>query len=142
MCFLQPNIDKGSLEDFAAECPRVVVNPKPSPFGFNGTHVPWEALPHILMDDAVVKDIDPRTWAVHGFTMNPASASPSNPTELSVAEKFRLAFVERDTRLAPKRAKNARQHQRRAVRELMLMSTRAKAVVLASQVSKSLNSRS
>ncbi|QHO36201.1 uncharacterized protein DS421_9g281790 [Arachis hypogaea] len=65
-----------------------------------------------------------------------------NLPELSVAEKFRLAFEERDNRLAPKRAKNARQHQRRAVRELMLMSTRAKAMVLASQASKSLHSRS
>lgn len=139
---MQPNIDKDTLEDFSIECPRVVVNPKQSPLGFGGSQVPWEALQHAVLDDGVVKDIDPRTWAVHGFTMKPVSPSPSSPTELSVAEKFRLAFVERDTRLAPKRAKNARQHQRRAVRELLLMSTRAKAAVLASQVSKSLNSRS
>ncbi|KAF7831288.1 protein AMN1-like protein [Senna tora] len=137
-----PNIDKVTLEDVAAECPRIVVNPKQSPFGFNGNHVPWEALQHMVLDDAVVKDIDPRTWAIHGFTMKPSSPPLSSPTEMSVAEKFRLAFEERDTRLAPKRAKNARQHQRRAVRELMLMSTRAKAAVLASQASKSLNSRS
>lgn len=137
-----PNIDNGCLEDFSAECPRIVVNPKQCPLGFNDDHVPWEALQHITLDDAAVRDIDPRTWAVHGFTMKAASPSPASPTELSVAEKFRLAFVERDTRLAPKRAKNARQHQRRAVRELMLMSTRAKAAVLASQVSKSLNNRS
>ncbi|XP_054796262.1 uncharacterized protein LOC129301694 isoform X2 [Prosopis cineraria] len=138
----EPNIDNGCLEDFSAECPRIVVNPKQCPLGFNDDHVPWEALQHITLDDAAVRDIDPRTWAVHGFTMKAASPSPASPTELSVAEKFRLAFVERDTRLAPKRAKNARQHQRRAVRELMLMSTRAKAAVLASQVSKSLNNRS
>jgi len=107
-----------------------------------GTEVPREALQNIILDEEVVKDIDPRTWTVHGFALKPISASSSSSTELSVAEKFRLAFVERDNRLAPKRAKNARQHQRRAVRELMLMSTRAKAMVLASQVSKSLHGRS
>lgn len=139
--YLQPNIDKNSLEDFSTECPRVVVNPKSSPFGFKGTEVPQEALQNILLDDEVVKDIDPRTWTMHGFALKPMSPSLSS-TELSVAEKFRLAFVERDNRLAPKRAKNARQHQRRAVRELMLISTRAKAMVLASQVSKSLHGRS
>lgn len=141
---LQPNIDKDSLEDFSDECPRVVVNPKSSPFGFKGTQVPREALQNITLDEVVVKDIDPRTWTVHVFAMQPISrsSSSSTETELSVAEKFRLAFEERDNRLAPKRAKNARQHQRRAVRELMLMSTRAKAMVLASQVSKSLHSRS
>lgn len=136
-----PNIDKNSLEDFSTECPRVVVNPKSSPFGFKGTEVPREALQNIILDDEVVKDIDPRTWTMHGFALKPISPSSSS-TELSVAEKFRLAFVERDNRLAPKRAKNARQHQRRAVRELMLMSTRAKAMVLASQASKSLHGRS
>ncbi|KAK7372018.1 hypothetical protein VNO80_05386 [Phaseolus coccineus] len=134
-----PNIDKISLEDFSTECPRVVVNPKSSPFGFMGTEVPGEALQNIILDDEVVKDIDPRTWTLRGFALKPISPSSSSSTELSVAEKFRLAFVERDNRLAPKRAKNARQHQRRAVRELMLMSTRAKAMVLASQVSKSLH---
>lgn len=139
--YLQPNIDKNSLEDFSIECPRVVVNPKSSPFGFKGTEVPREALQNIILDDEVVKDIDPRTWTMHGFALKPISPSSSS-TELSVAEKFRLAFVERDNRLAPKRAKNARQHQRRAVRELMLISTRAKAMVLASQVSKSLHGRS
>lgn len=107
-----------------------------------GTQVPWEALQNTILDDAVVKDIDPKTWTVHGFAVKPVSPSSSSSTELSLAEKFRLAFLERDNRLAPKRAKNARQHQRRAVRELMLMSTRAKAMVLASQASKSLHSRS
>ena len=135
---MQPNIDKCSLEAFSAECPRIVVNPKQSPFRFNDDHVPWEALQHITLDEIAIRDVDPRTWAVHGFIMKAASPSVS-PTELSVAEKFRLAFAERDTRLASKRAKNARQHQRRAVRELMMLDTRAKAAVLASQASKSLN---
>ncbi|AET00521.1 putative leucine-rich repeat domain, L domain-containing protein [Medicago truncatula] len=135
-----PNIDNNSLEDFSTECPRIVVNPKPSPFGFMGTQVPFEAFQNIILDDAVVKDIDPKTWTMHGIAKRPIS-SPSSSTELSVAEKFRLAFEERDNRLAPKRAKNARQHQRRAARDMLLMSTSAKAVVLASQASKSLHSR-
>lgn len=137
---MQPKIDKDSLERFSTECPRVIVNPKPSPFGFRGNKVPREALSNIALDDHVVKDIDSRTWAVCGSVAR-ATPSLSSLTELSMAEKFRLAFVERDTRLAPKRAKNARQHQRRAEREWMMMSTRAKALALASQASKSLHSK-
>lgn len=138
-----PKIDDDSLETLSSECPRIIVNPKASPFGFKGIKVPREALSNITLDDPFVKDIDPKTWEVSGFT--PARIrTPSfpNTSELSMAEKFRLAFVERDTRLAPKRAKNARQHQRRAERELVSMSTKAKAVALASQASRSLHNRS
>ncbi|KAA0025152.1 protein AMN1-like protein [Cucumis melo var. makuwa] len=135
-----PKIDKDSLEIFSTECPRITINPKPSPFGFRGKQVPGEALPNIALDEHTIVDIDPKTWAV-GRSTGRAPISPSNPSELSLAEKFRLAFVERDTRLAPKRAKNARQHQRRAEREWMTTSTRAKALALASQASKSLQSR-
>lgn len=97
-----------------------------------------EALPNISLDDHVVKDIDPKTWAISGFTPRPTPSSPTNPDELSMAEKFRLAFLERDNRLAPKRAKNARQHQRRAEREWVMTSTRAKAIALAAKATKSL----
>ncbi|KAF5478913.1 hypothetical protein F2P56_005435 [Juglans regia] len=134
-------IDNDSLEILSSECPRIMVNPKPSPFGFRGAAVPREALPNIKLDDLVVKDINPSTWAVCGFTPRAISPSFPSPAEMPIAEKFRLAFVERDSRLAPKRAKNARQHQRRAEREWMMMSTRAKALALASEVSKSLYSR-
>ncbi|KAG8658195.1 hypothetical protein MANES_03G129700v8 [Manihot esculenta] len=137
-----PKIDKDSLETLANECPRIIVNPKPSLFGFRGINVPTEALADIPLDYSVVKDIDPKTWAMCGFTPKPRAASLLSPTELSVAEKFRLAFVERDTRLAPKRAKNARQHQRRADRQWMMMNTDAKALALASKASKSLHNRS
>ena len=139
----QPEIDNDSLESFAAECPRIIVNPKPSPFGFRGVKVPASAaLPNIALDDLVVKNIDPRTWAVSGFRASrPAETAPSSSSsiELPIAEKFRLAFAERDSRLAPKRAKNARQHLRRAERESVMTNTRAKAVALASQASKSLH---
>ena len=128
------------MEILSTECPRIAVNPKPSPFGFRGSAVPREALQSITLDDPAVKDIDPTTWAVCGFNLKTVSSSLSSPSELSIAEKFRLAFVERDTRLAPKRAKNARQNQRRAEREWMMTNTRAKALALASQVSKSQHS--
>ncbi|RVW99572.1 hypothetical protein CK203_021498 [Vitis vinifera] len=62
-----PKIDNNSLESFAAECPRIIVNPKPSPFGFRGVKVPVEALPNVALDEPIVKDIDPRTWAVSGL---------------------------------------------------------------------------
>ncbi|KAI8011736.1 hypothetical protein LOK49_LG06G00467 [Camellia lanceoleosa] len=135
-----PKVDKDSLESLSTECPRIIVNPKPSPFGYRGVEVPREALPNIALDDPIVKDVDPKTWAVSGYSVR-ASTSVTSATDLPIAEKFRLAFVERDTRLAPKRAKNARQHQRRAEREWVMTSTRAKSIALASQASKSLQNR-
>ncbi|KAK3177456.1 hypothetical protein Dsin_033184 [Dipteronia sinensis] len=100
-----------------------------------------EAFPDIKLDDPFVKDVDPQTWSVCGFTPKITSSSLVNSNELPIAERFRLAYVERDTRLAPKRAKNARQHQRRAEREWMMGDTSAKAIALASKATKSLNTR-
>ncbi|TYI96647.1 hypothetical protein E1A91_D01G088100v1 [Gossypium mustelinum] len=137
-----PKIDEDSLEMLSAECPRIIVNPKPSLFGFKGTEVPREAFPDVALDDPIVEDIDPKTWSICRSIPKAMSPSLSSANELSIAEKFRLAFVERDTRLAPKRAKNARQHQRRAEREWMMTSTRAKALALASKATKSLHGRS
>ncbi|ESQ54649.1 hypothetical protein EUTSA_v10026846mg [Eutrema salsugineum] len=94
----------------------------------------------LALDEPFVKYIDPETWVVRGFVQNPTSAALSlNSNELPIAEKFRLAFVERDARLAPKRAKNARQHQRRAERNWMMSSDEAKAIVFASKATRSLH---
>ncbi|KAK6149286.1 hypothetical protein DH2020_016811 [Rehmannia glutinosa] len=135
-------IDKDSQETLTIECPRIVVNPKPSLLGFRGTEIPQEALVQFALDDPIVKDIDPKTWAVSGFNTSRTTLLPvATPNELSVAEKFRLAFLDRDTRLAPKRAKNARQHQRRAEREWVMMDARAKALALASKATRSVNLR-
>ncbi|KAJ4833031.1 hypothetical protein Tsubulata_010660 [Turnera subulata] len=144
LCWLVwPKIDADSLEILANECPRIIVNPKPSLFGYRGVEVPVEAMSDVALDSHFIKGIDPKTWAVRGFTPNTGSGSisPLDSTELSIAEKFRLAFLERDTRLAPKRAKNARQHQRRVERQWMMMSAEAKAIALASKVGKSRNSK-
>lgn len=146
MCFFfsaQPKVDKNSEECLSAECPRIMLNPKVSPFGYNsrGIEVPREALPNTSLDDPIVEDIDPRTWAVTGLITQTTIPS-DDPSEIPIAERFRLAFLERDTRLAPKRAKNARQHQRRAEKDRMMTSSRAKAFALASQVTKSLHHRS
>lgn len=139
LCWLVwPKIDQDSLDILTAECPRINVNPQPSPLFFKRVKVPKEAFPDTVLDASMVEDCDPSTWAVWASLPKTITPSISNPNELSIAEKFRLAFVERDTRLAPKRAKNARQRQRRAQREWMMTSTDAKAIVLASQASKSL----
>ncbi|KAJ8763619.1 hypothetical protein K2173_003091 [Erythroxylum novogranatense] len=137
-----PKVNPESLNFLVTECPRIIVNPKPSPFEYRGMEVPIEAFPDIALDHPFVKDIDPKTWAVRGFAPRPVASSLSNPNELSMAEKFRLAFLERDTRLAPKRAKNARQHQRRAERDWMTTSTERKAIALASRATKSLRCKS
>lgn len=91
--------------------------------------VPREALMGTVLDDFILKDIDPRTWEVKIAI----SLSAVNCNALPIAERFRLAFAERDARLAPKRAKNARQHRRRAERDWVTGSTDAKAVALASK---------
>ncbi|TXG67596.1 hypothetical protein EZV62_008871 [Acer yangbiense] len=105
---ISQKIDKDSSEILSTESPRIIVNPKPTPFGFRGFEIPREAFPDIRLDDPFVKDVDPQTWA---------------------------------RRLAPKRAKNARQHQRRAEREWMMADTSAKAIALASKATKSRNTR-
>lgn len=141
---LQPTISKDTQEILTCECPRIVVNPKPSLLGFRGTEVPQEALMQFVLDDPIVKDVDPKTWAVTGFVASrsrTAVLTVVDPKELSVAEKFRLAFLERDTRLAPKRAKNTRQHQRRAEKEWVTTDIEAKALALASRAKRSVNLR-
>ncbi|XP_009758217.1 uncharacterized protein LOC107769644 [Nicotiana tabacum] len=138
---LWPKIEKDQLESLSDECPRIIVNPKPSPLGYRGVDVPRGARLDVSLDDPFVEDIDPKTWAVSGFVPRTSASSVSSTEELPVAEKFRLAFLERDNRLAPKRAKNARQHQRRAEKQWVMMNSRAKALALASLASKSLNIR-
>lgn len=136
--FLQPKIDNDSLESLSMECPRIIVNPKPSLFGHKGINIPKHALPGVSLDEFVVEDIDPNTWLVPGSRVRTTQPVLSS-IELPIAERFRLAFVERDARMAPKRAKNARQRQRRAAREWLTTSTSAKSVVLAAQMSKNLH---
>lgn len=91
--------------------------------------VPREALMRTVLDDVILKDIDAGTWEIKFAT----SSSVVNCNALPIAERFRLAFAERDARLAPKRAKNARQHRRRAERDWVAVSTDAKAIALASK---------
>ncbi|MQL68437.1 hypothetical protein Taro_000720 [Colocasia esculenta] len=125
----QPNIDAESKETLAVECPRIVVNPVPTPLSLRGTEVPLGSLPGMTLDGPCVEDVDPKAWAVSyapQVSMIPVLFDDNH--ELSKAEKFRLAFVERDLRLAPKRAKNVRQHQRRAEREWAMSSADAKII--------------
>ncbi|KAL8237748.1 hypothetical protein R6Q59_018829 [Mikania micrantha] len=133
-----PKIDKDSLECLSMECPRIIVNPKPSLFGHKGIDIPKSALPGVPLDDFVVEDIDPKTWVTPGSRLRTTQPVLSS-IELPIAERFRLAFVERDARMAPKRAKNARQRQRRAVRDWLTTSTSAKSIALAAQMSKNLH---
>ncbi|CAI7794813.1 unnamed protein product [Closterium sp. NIES-54] len=58
--------------------------------------------------------------------------------QLSIAERFRLAFVARDERLAPKRAKNQRQRERREGRDRAAADMALRARLLASAASRSL----
>uniref|UniRef100_M8BX29 RNI-like superfamily protein n=1 Tax=Aegilops tauschii TaxID=37682 RepID=M8BX29_AEGTA len=130
-----PKIDDNSKEILALECPRVIVNPKPSLLDLGGSKTPGEALASVPLDHSVVEDIDPKTWAVSAAPRRAAAAPPhpSAPPEIPIAERFRLAYVERDARLAPKRARRERQHRRRAERDYLMNDIDAKSIALASK---------
>ncbi|OEL23367.1 hypothetical protein BAE44_0015617, partial [Dichanthelium oligosanthes] len=116
-----PKIDDNSKETLAAECPRVTINPQPSPYDLSGSRVPVEALASVPLDHSIVEDIDPKTWAVSAAPRRPvAPPNPNAPPEIPIAERFRLAYVEREARLAPKRAKRERQQRRRAERDYVM----------------------
>jgi len=138
-----PMIDDKSKVTLAVECPRVTVNPQPSLFDLSGySKVPIEALSSVPLDHSVVEDIDPKTWAVSAApprAVAPANPNvPSAPPEIPMAERFRLAYVEREARLAPKRAKRERQRRRRAERDYMMVDIDARSVALAAQASRNL----
>ncbi|XP_062229583.1 uncharacterized protein LOC133927234 isoform X2 [Phragmites australis] len=134
-----PKIDDNSKATLAEECPRVTVNPQPSPFDLCGSKVPSEALASIPLDHSVVADIDPKTWAVSAAPRRIAAPlNPDAPPEIPIAERFRLAYVEREARLAPKRAKRERQQRRRAEREYVMNDINARSIVLAAQASRNL----
>ncbi|XP_024384601.1 uncharacterized protein [Physcomitrium patens] len=136
-----PGIDPISMERLKSECPRIVINPVFSwkSYGI----IPPAALRDAVLDESFLEDIDPKTWANKSKTPPRSEKVPPRATdevknELSVAEKFRLAFVARDERLAPKRAKNARQNQRRAEKAWLNSDTEAKSIVWAGIAQKSL----
>ncbi|KAJ0974689.1 hypothetical protein J5N97_016654 [Dioscorea zingiberensis] len=133
-----PRIDEASKMTLSTECPRIIVNPQPSPLGIRGVQVPTEALASIALDHAIVEDIDPRAWAVSVAPrrLDLVPSESNGAPELHIAERFRLAYLERDARLARKRAKSARQHKRRAWHEWLMSSDDAKSVALASQANK------
>uniref|UniRef100_A0ACD5UJ22 Uncharacterized protein n=1 Tax=Avena sativa TaxID=4498 RepID=A0ACD5UJ22_AVESA len=129
-----PKIDEYSKEIIAAECPRVIVNPQRSLLDLSGSKTPSEALASVALDHSIVEDIDPKTWAVSAAPQRAAAPPrPNAPPEIPIAERFRLAYVSREARLAPKRARRERQHRRRAEREYWMNDIDAKSVALASK---------
>lgn len=120
----------------ATDSPRIILNPQPSsPFSIRRVdEIPRAVLPNIVLDEISIEDIDPKTWVVKDINSNPrniASSSSLPSSDISMAEKFRLAFLERDKRLAPKRAKNARQHQRRMERNSFSTNANGKSIAFA-----------
>eukprot|EP00249_Psilotum_nudum_P016015 c25611_g1_i1 orf=139-1251(+) len=130
-----PSIDSKSLERLALECPRVVINPSLSLQSPKISTLPQYALSNIVLDDIFVEDIDPETWATKS-SLKKISSLGNEFGELSIAERFKLAFTERDERMAAKRAKNMRQNQRRAEKAWLNSDLVAKAVFLAGKTHK------
>jgi hypothetical protein len=137
---VQPGIDNKSREILTTECPRISINPIFSwrTYGI----VPRGAQPGVVLDSLILEDIDPKAWAVVSSTrfQKTGSSSTDDTTDdgMSVAERFRLAFISRDERLAPKRAKNMRQNQRRAEKAWLSANPDVKANVWAGIAWKSL----
>lgn len=141
-----PAIDLHSHKEFLMKCPKVVVNPTTSSLALKLHDVRHTAYPDEALDSPAVIGIDSNTWAVNecsrkNFSLSSTKTnilqpnSPSlekNSCQLSIAERFKLAFEERDERLASKRAKNSRQKQRRADKAWLGSDSDAKAVFWAS----------
>ncbi|XP_039058793.1 uncharacterized protein LOC120202439 [Hibiscus syriacus] len=70
-------LDEDSIDMLSADCPRLIINPKFSLFGFKGTEVPRDAFPDVALGDLFVKDIDPKTWSI----------ARSTPKAISVTSK-------------------------------------------------------
>jgi hypothetical protein len=137
---LQPRIDDNSKATLAEECPRVTVNPQPSLFDLCGSKIPVEALATVPLDHSIVEDIDPKTWAVSAPPRRIVGPpNPNAPPEIPIAERFRLAYVEREARLAPKRAKRERQQRRRAERDYVMNDINARSIALAAQATRNLH---
>jgi hypothetical protein len=136
----QPRIDDNSKATLAEECPRVTVNPQPSLFDACGSKIPVEALTTVPLDHSIIEDIDPKTWAVSAAPRRIVDPpNPNAPPEIPIAERFRLAYVEREARLAPKRAKRERQQQRRAGRDYVMNDINARSIALAAQATRNLH---
>lgn len=134
-----PAIDEGWHQWLSSVCPKVVTNPALSPAGYRSHKVPQEALPDAVLDDSAVIGLDPETWAIKAQTQRVLNLSSLDTKfgSLSIAERFRLAFAERDERLASKRAKNVRQNQRRAEKAWLESDADAKAILWAGVTKKS-----
>lgn len=135
-----PTIDEDSHKQLMVECPKVVVNPAVSAPWHRSRNIPQEAFPDVALDSPAIMGIDPKTWAEKGHTQRVSNFSSLDMklSGLSIAERFKLAFVERDERLASKRAKNLRQNQRRAEKAWLDSDTDAKAMFWAGVTQKSL----
>lgn len=128
---MQPSIDEASLLRLEKAFPRVSVNPK------RRRYLPYYARVEEPLDGPLLEGIDPANWADLGFeNSNREQAMSQRPPDslIPIAERFRLAYVERYERTAAKRAKNKRQQERRAEKDLLAKDVTARARSLASMV--------
>eukprot|EP00850_Spirogloea_muscicola_P012612 SM000082S22854 [mRNA] locus=s82:327890:328674:+ [translate_table: standard] len=134
-----PGVDEKSAALLATRCPGVVLNPSLAslPPSLRREGVPPEAQPGVALDAPFVEGLDPATWvASAGVPSSKRKVDWRVP--LPLAERFRLAYVARDDRLAPKRAKNQRQQARRAERAFLNSDTDFKARALAGSIGRHL----
>lgn len=133
-----PTIDQASRNQLMNDCPKIMLNPTAS--SHRARNVPHNALSDVALDSFAINGIDPKSWSTNRpkeRIVRP-SHSDTNSSSLSIAERLKLAFAERDERLAPKRAKNFRQNQRRAEKAWIGSDVGAKAVFWAGVAQKSM----
>lgn len=128
---MQPSIDEASLLRLEKEFPRVTVNPK------RRRDLPYYARLDEPLDGPLLDGIDPTSWAHqvgNGKEDSLKSQRSTDATVVPIAERFRLAYVERYERTAAKRAKNKRRQERRAEKDFVANDIMARALILASMV--------
>eukprot|EP00850_Spirogloea_muscicola_P009935 SM000057S18365 [mRNA] locus=s57:256230:257016:+ [translate_table: standard] len=134
-----PGVDEKSAALLATRCPGVVLNPSLAslPPSLRREGVPPDARPGVALDAPFVEGLDSATWTT--LDGGPSSERKVDwRVALPLAERFRLAYVARDDRLAPKRAKNQRQQARRAERAFLNSDTDFKARALAGSIGRHL----
>eukprot|EP00897_Mesotaenium_endlicherianum_P005537 jgi/Mesen1/5010/ME000025S04404 len=132
-----PTVDERSANLLEAECPKVALNAKQTA----ARPVPLEAREGVDLDAAFVEGVNPATWAVQldlQHTLYEGGREGGKHSDVPLAERFRLAYIARDARLAPKREKNRRRKERKAERAWVEGDIDARARRLSEAVLKSL----
>lgn len=137
LCGVQPEIDSRTLKEVTLRCPRIrVVGVADCVSTQLDMTLPADLEP---LDAAFVQNLSiGRVWEEEWEASSLPQEGPSSRStgRVSIAERFRLAYEERDRRLAPQRARNARRRLRRDAMKAQNVDTWTRARSLAAAFEK------